>query len=250
MARVMMPYDGKSPVIAPSLVKHDKQADNDVFKYNDNDAQINIAAEKIPNPTVIPAAILKEFHVTFLIRHPRLSVPSFYRFFTPALSPITGFSGYKSRDAGFKELRRLFDYLKDVEMIGPCIAGRNCTDEFIKDAKIGQGNIEICLVDAEDLLENAAGVMEAYCKSIGVAFNDGMLDWNSPRCRQEAERQLGKKGFTLFHDEALASTTLKRTINVSFPGSPMSLDAWSWWRMIEADGNFPAEVERKIDYRR
>ena len=216
MARVIMPYGGNLPSVAPSLLEYDEQTKCDAYKYNGDNTRIDIAADRIRNPTVIPAPILEEFHFTFLIRHPRLSIPSFYRLTTPALSPVTGFNGYKSQDAGYAELRRLFEYLRNVGVIGPRIAGRGNFDESVEKTNVEQGATEICLIDAEDLLDNAAGVTEAYCKSVGVEFNNHTLDWNSPRCRQEAEKALGKKGLTLFHDEALASTTLKRVPKVRF----------------------------------
>lgn len=212
----MMPYGGNPSSIAPSLLKYDEQANRDTYQYDDDNARIHIAEERIRNPTVIPKPILEEFHFTFLIRHPRLSIPSFYRLSTPDLSPITGFNGYKPQDAGFAELRRLFDYLRNIGVIGPRIAGRSNSDEPIKETSVQQGATEICLIDAEDLLENPAGVTEAYCESVGVEFDKDMLDWDSPRCRQEAEKELGKKGFTLFHNKALASTTLKRVPKVRF----------------------------------
>src|SRR5699024_5726255 len=67
--------------------------------------------EEPGNPTVIPLDILRKFHFTFLIRHPRRSIPSYYRCVIPPLNEITGWNDFMPSETGYEELVRLFDYL-------------------------------------------------------------------------------------------------------------------------------------------
>lgn len=75
------------------------------------------------NPSVVPAHLLRQFHFAFLIRHPRSSIPSYYRCTVPPLNEITGFKDFMPSEAGYAELRRFFDFLRDNHHIGPSIAG-------------------------------------------------------------------------------------------------------------------------------
>jgi hypothetical protein len=60
---------------------------------------------------VLPASLLGTFHFTFLIRHPRRAVPSYFRCTVPPLDAVTGFTHFMPSEAGYVELRRLFEYL-------------------------------------------------------------------------------------------------------------------------------------------
>jgi hypothetical protein len=163
------------------------------------------------NPTVLPEAILKEFHFTFLIRHPVLSIPSFYRCTIPPLSNTTGWSDFMPDEVSYSPVRRLFDYLYLVGQIGPRICGR-ARDKRVKfDFETSHVNdcegVEICVVDADDLLEDQEGVLKLYCLSVGLLYDPSMLIWNTTENQQRAETAFEKwKGF---HEEALNSTSLK-----------------------------------------
>ena len=61
-------------------------------------------------------------------------------------------------EAGYDELRRVFDYLKDIKEVGPAVAGRD-------DGKEG---VKITVIDADDLLDDPEGVVKAYCKEVGI----------------------------------------------------------------------------------
>ena len=161
------------------------------------------------NPTVIPEVILKKFHFTFLIRHPRHSIPSYYRCTVPPLDEITGFYNFKPSEAGYDELRRTFDYLREVGHIGPSIAGRTPVGGTTNE------NPEICVVDADDLLDNPAGIIEAYCKSVGIDYDPSMLNWNTDEDHAQACEAFEKwKGF---HNDAIESSELKPRLYVSHP---------------------------------
>jgi hypothetical protein len=110
------------------------------------------------------------FHFTFLIRDPHYSVPSYYQCTIPPLREITNFY-CDPLEAGYDELRRHFDYLKETGLVGPHVATRPDLSSPEAKAKsdlkkcTGHG---ICVVDADDLLDAPAAIIEAFCKSVGL----------------------------------------------------------------------------------
>lgn len=68
------------------------------------------------------------------------------------------------------------------------------------------------MVDADDLLDHPAEVIERYCKEIGIEYTPKMLKWgDSEECQKRAEGAFEKwKGF---HEDALGSTELKPRVN-------------------------------------
>ena len=215
MAYYLMPPDGKPASIAPSCASIKRGVGTSNASPNGTNG-----AQKEPypyhtepeqgNPTVIPEQILRKFHFTFLIRHPRSSVPSYFRCTVPPLDEVTGFYEYMPSEAGYYELRRIFDYLRSIGHVGPHISGQ----ENKVAATNGQSNcIDVCVVDADDLLDNPSGIIEAYCKSVGLQYDSKMLDWSAEEDHRQAKHAFEKwKGF---HDDALNSSGLKPRLNVS-----------------------------------
>lgn len=137
------------------------------------------------NPTRLPLDVLKRFHFTFLIRHPRRAIPSYYRCTIPPLDEITGFYNFMPSEAGYLELVRLFDFLIEAGIV---------------DKK------NITVVDADDMLDNPEGVIRQYCDRVGVDFRPEMLQWN------DADRDHAAKLFAKwngFHNDAIESTALE-----------------------------------------
>ena len=205
-------------MIAPSLARIEKGVDT--AERSTNVTEIGVKGALYPyhtytepnNPTVVPEEILKQFHFTFLIRHPRFSIPSYYRCTIPPLDKITGFYNFMPSEAGYNELRRVFDYLRSIGQIGPRVTGQdNAATENPKDG--GPGKVDICLVDADDLLDNPNKIIEAYCKSVGVQYDPEMLEWT------EVNQQQAKDAFEKwsgFHEDAIHSSSLKPRLKVSF----------------------------------
>ena len=179
------------------------------------------------NPTVVPHAILKKFHFTFLIRHPRLSIPSYYRCTVPPLDKMTGFYDFMPSEAGYGELRRVFDYLHSNNLIGPKIAGLGAVGTENKSNSItnsDSGHVEICVIDADDLLDNPSGIIEAYCKSVAIDYDPEMLRWDTPEDHQQALDTFEKwKGF---HEDAINSTQLRARLHVSSPITSLPTPLW------------------------
>lgn len=161
------------------------------------------------NPTVVPRDILERFHFTFLIRHPKFAIPSYYRCCIPPLVERTGFNPFMPCEAGYEELRALFDYCKDTGMIGPDVCGQSDG----KSAVPSNGNIEICVIDADDLLDDPEGILRKYCSSIGVDFRQEMLQWDSEEAHAVARAAFEK--WDGFHDDAIGSKDLKPRQHVS-----------------------------------
>ncbi|CZR66160.1 uncharacterized protein PAC_16061 [Phialocephala subalpina] len=151
------------------------------------------------NPTVVPAEILKQFHFTFLIRHPRHSIPSYWRCTIPPLDEVTGFYNFMPSEAGYDELRRVFDFLVKENQVGPALPGQH--------GELKNGEVSITVVDADDLLDNPEGIVSAYCKEVGIEYNPSMLIWDTEEAHQRARDAFEK--WRGFHDDAINSTSLK-----------------------------------------
>lgn len=222
----LVPPERKPASTAPSLLpeqngtsKTNGDAKGPLYPYN--------TPTEDSNPTVLPQALLSKFHFTFLIRHPRYSIPSYWRCTIPPLDKVTGFYNFMPSEAGYDELRRTFDYLKSTGQVGPRMAGRNeATNGAPTDGAITNGDstngattngsitrgssggdIEICVIDADDLLDNPTGIIQAFCQSTGLKFTPEMLKWETEEHHAYARDTFEKwKGF---HEDAINSTELK-----------------------------------------
>lgn len=137
------------------------------------------------NPTIVPLETLRRFQYTFLIRHPRRSIPSYYRCTVPPLDEVTGFPFFMPSEAGYAELRRLFDYL-----ISEGVVNRN----------------ELVVLDADDMLDNPEAAIRMYCEGVGIDYSPKMLQW-SKEDTEHAVKVFEK--WNGFHDDAISSSSLK-----------------------------------------
>lgn len=165
MAYYLFPPDDKPAKIAPSLSLGTGPEPN--------------------NPTIVPLATLRRFQYTFLIRHPRRSVPSYYRCTVPPLDAVTGFPYYMPNEAGYRELRRLFDYL-------------------ISEGVIDKNNVVV--LDADDMLDNPEAAIRMYCEGVGIEYSPKMLQWSQEDTEHAVKVFEKWKGF---HEDALHSSSLK-----------------------------------------
>lgn len=114
-------------------------------------------ATHIVSPTdgsiVLPPEFLQKLLLTFLIRSPRKAIPSLNRMCS---GHITGWSYFDPLEAGYQQQRILFDYLRGTSPETPPI-----------------------VVDSDSLLQDPAGVMEAYCQAVGVEFRHEMIQWDA-----------------------------------------------------------------------
>jgi hypothetical protein len=223
MAQYLMSPGGSTGAVAPSLEHYRRgvgtNGTNGVHGTNGINGTngTNGVHSPIENPTVVPPELLKKYQFTFLIRHPRSSIPSYYRCTVPPLCEMTGFPNFDPAEAGYRELRLLFDYLQDVGHIGPQLAGKSECDT-------ARGKLDICVVDADDLLDNPNEVIEAFCKSTGLEYSPQMLKWDDEQTQKTAKEAFEKwKGF---HEDALGSRELKPRTHVSLTTlSPVQANA-------------------------
>ncbi|KAI1267889.1 hypothetical protein F5Y18DRAFT_442283 [Xylariaceae sp. FL1019] len=213
MGKCLLPLHGDTPWIAPSLRSKSKCNSLMMREY---------AGIGVPNPTVLPLQQLAKFQYTFLIRNPRKTIPSLYECSTPPKSLTTGWHGFKAEDAGYKDMRRLFEYLVRVGLIGP-----NTTNE-------------ICVVDAEDLLECPEDIINQYCASVDVPFDPSMLRWSSEYEQKRAKDLF--KNWAPFHDVVLRSTSLQsRRPNPTTPEA----DVKKWTQKYGSQG--AAIIQQNIE---
>ncbi|KAK4169462.1 P-loop containing nucleoside triphosphate hydrolase protein [Cladorrhinum sp. PSN259] len=189
----LLPPNGQKASIAPSL-RHLDNTPNGTANGVNGVNGVNGSSHhhhQLENPTVLPLSILSKFHFTFLIRHPRRAIPSYYRCTIPPLSSKTGFPNFMPSEAGYDELRRLFDYLKSQRLIG------GGSEEEVK----------ITVIDADDLLDHPAEVIRRYCEDVGIKYTDKMLKWDGEEDKKRAVEAFEK--WSGFHDDAIGSTELK-----------------------------------------
>lgn len=106
------------------------------------------------NPTLIPTSILLDpsVHHTFLIRTPKKAVPSYHRLCYPGAE--TGFDYFDPEEAGYSELRRLFDFVRS------------------------KGERQPMVVESEQLLAAPEKVLSKWCEEVQVPFDVSMLEWS------------------------------------------------------------------------
>ncbi|KAL4780501.1 P-loop containing nucleoside triphosphate hydrolase protein [Aspergillus varians] len=205
------------------------------------------------NPTVVPKEILQNFHFAFLIRDPHYSVPSYYRCTIPPLDATTGFTYYDPSEAGYDEMRRFFEYLRQEGLVGPHIATRETdADDLLKDgvarhnkavsspdANVG---VEICVVDADEMLDSPAAMMEAFCRSVGIPYTEAMLHWDNEIDHEQAREAFEKwKGF---HNDAIDSKGLTARKHPRAPKSEAQFDA-EWQEKYGDEG--AALIRKAVD---
>jgi hypothetical protein len=220
MAQYWIPPSGQPAQIAPSLVNYKRGVGTDTTALPDAGPAPATSGRPYPyptkgeegNPTVVPRDLLANFHFAFLIRHPRNSIPSYYRCTIPPLDKVTGFYQFRPDEAGYNELRRLFDYLRAEGLVGPRLAGQDAANGSAN-GDVKESGIEITLIDADDLLNNPSGIVEAFCKSTGIKYEPEMLKWDTQEHQDYAKKTFEKwKGF---HDDAIESKELKQRTHVS-----------------------------------
>lgn len=125
---------------------------------------------------------------------------------------MTGFYEFYPNEAGYDELRRFFDYTREVGLVGTKLAGQENGDAGGAAVNGGAKVPETCVIDADDLLDDPAGILRTYCKSIDLDFTTDMLNWNNEEDQERAKTAFEKwKGF---HEDAIDSTDLKPRTHV------------------------------------
>ncbi|KAF2792557.1 hypothetical protein K505DRAFT_246432 [Melanomma pulvis-pyrius CBS 109.77] len=245
MAQYWIPPSGKPATVAPSLANYKRGVGTDTNALSPVTTRVTKEGPPYPydtkgepnNPSVVPAELLANFHFTFLIRHPRNSIPSYYRCTVPPLDKITGFYNFRPDEAGYDELRRLFDYLRNEGQVGPKLAGQESSDITNgtngTNGVDGSGGVEICVIDADDLLDNPSEIIKAFCKSTGIKYEPEMLKWDNQEDHDVAKAAFEKwKGF---HEDAINSKELKARTHKKTPKSEEAL-LEEWTEKYGAEG--------------
>ncbi|KAI0969383.1 hypothetical protein F4678DRAFT_172966 [Xylaria arbuscula] len=219
MAYYLMPPNNGVPETAPSLRKHTNGAsancENSVNGHQSNSVNghshtngVNGASNGVDkhqrqgsdvtgNPTVIPLEFLKKFHWTFLIRHPRRGIPSYVRCCSPPLSETTGWDHFMPSEAGYVELRRLFDYLREQGLVGSSVAGEE---------KTGENEVSITVLDADELLDQPEEAIRAFCRDTDIPFSKDMLQWDDEENQAYVAEAFAK--WNGWHNDAINSKGL------------------------------------------
>ena len=222
MAQYWIPPQGKPrpTTICPSMSNYRRGVGTNTTELSPVQTREDRPGEPYPydtrveegNPTVLPNDLLATYHFIFLIRHPKYSIPSYYRCTLPPLSKMTGWDYLRKDEAGYSELRELFDYLRKEGLVGPKTAGQASEANDTNGVNGSSQAVEICVVDADDLLDNPSGMIEAVCKTTGIDYKPEMLVWDTEEDQALAKREFEKwKGF---HEDAIDSTELRARTHV------------------------------------
>jgi len=195
MAYYLMAPSDKPTELAPSITDLSNVSATDGEKHANGTS--TGTPKGLENPTCIPLDILKKFQWTFLIRHPRSGIPSFYTCCTPPLNAATGWDSFMPNEMGYLELRKLFDYLCDQKLVGPHKAGEQAQSD---------GDVSITVVDADDLLDKPAAVIEAFCRETGIEYTPEMLCWDDEENHKYVADAFAK--WNGWHNDAIKSTKL------------------------------------------
>ncbi|KAI1299718.1 hypothetical protein F5Y03DRAFT_386204 [Xylaria venustula] len=153
------------------------------------------------NPTVLPFEILQRHRWALLIRNPQQSIPSLFRLSaTPAKREATGWRYFLPSEAGYAELRRMFDYLLGHGLMEDP-EGTN------REQHQGHEAMQPCVIDAEDFLQQPEKVIKAYCGYIGLDYQPSMLLWDSKEDDDQAAQVFAT--WTAFHRDAIESRGLQ-----------------------------------------
>jgi hypothetical protein len=229
MIYYLVPPDGKPASIAPSLqrikrgvgtngtISNGTKGANGVnggHSVHENGATPYDTEPEPDNPTVVPAEMLAKFHFTFLIRDPHPSIPSYYRCTIPPLDKLTGFYNFDPLEAGYDEVRRVFDYLRKTGQVGPRHADdTNGATNGYDSANANKGGVEICVIDTDDLLDDPEGILRKFCKSVNLKFEPEMLNWDNQQDQTRAKKAFEK--WSGFHEDVINSKGLKPRSHVS-----------------------------------
>ncbi|KAL6695231.1 hypothetical protein J3F84DRAFT_376473 [Trichoderma pleuroticola] len=186
-----------------------------MFPAQGNPAALSSSFGPLPseprNPTLLPRSELAKFQFTFLIRHPYLSVPSYYRLSLPGEKEASCVKQVTTSDLGYSELRQLFDYLREEGLIGQSPVTKPNGNGNLKENGNGfhKSHDDICVIDSEELLENPGKVMSAYCKNVGIPYKESLLSWDNAKDQKRAAAVIDRWKFPVtFHKDVLQSTSL------------------------------------------
>lgn len=137
---------------------------------------------------------------------------------------MTGFYDFYPNEAGYDELRRFIEYMRETGQVGPDMAlavngdsteSDDGGDSNGSDSSGDATKAQFCVVDADDLLDNPEGIIKAYCKTVGLEYSSDMLNWDNEEDQRKAKEAFEK--WRGFHDDAIDSKDLKPRPHVSFP---------------------------------
>lgn len=91
------------------------------------------------------------------------------------------------------------------------MAGEASTGELSSAGE--DSGVKITVVDADDLLDNPSGMIEAFCVATGIEYEPEMLKWDTEEDQRYAKCAFEK--WRGFHEDAIHSTELKAREHVS-----------------------------------
>lgn len=75
--------------------------------------------------------------------------------------------------------------------------------------------VDICVVDADEMLQKPGPMMEAFCKSVGIEYGSDLLNWDTEEDHRYAVETFEK--WRGFHNDVIDSRGLNPKEPVSLP---------------------------------
>lgn len=133
--------------------------------------------DPLQNPTVVPTWLLRKFKHTFLIRTPEKSVPSYWKCVE---EKAAGFEFFDGAEAGYVEQKILYDWIANPKSTFHDESQSEApADSPVANAPVQSQPQPPPLVNASTLLANPKATVSAYCKAVGIPFEESMLSWDS-----------------------------------------------------------------------
>lgn len=127
---------------------------------------------------------------------------------------MTGFRNFDPQEAGYNELRRHFDYLRREGLVGPRVSTRPDLSPAAGSKEDLETVNEVCVIDADDMLDAPATTIEEFCRSVGLPYSPSMLEWDTEEDYAFACENFEK--WRGFHNDAIESKGLVARTHVSF----------------------------------
>ena len=135
----------------------------------------------------------KHVRHSFMIRHPAKAISSLY-YKSCIDNEKTGYTHFDPAEAGYTAMAAMMAHLDEQPDCPP-----------------------YAIIDADDLLEDPAGVMEAYCDALGLPFDESILSWQPGPVPELASPWTG------WTDDVQQSSGIRRRAKRSAPPEISSL---------------------------
>ena len=186
-----VPLDTYEDVAARIFTDAPPNGQNYVFSKN---LSYYVSPHLIPRMKELMGGETSKVRHSFMIRHPAKAISSLY-YKSCIDNEKTGYTHFDPTEAGYTAMGAMLDYLDALPDCPP-----------------------IVIIDADDLLEDPEGQMQAYCDGLGLPFDTSMLSWEAGKVPE-----LNVTPWQGWTDDVQESTGIRKRAKRSLPPVTSSL---------------------------